>query len=220
METGYEQLSDGELLATLDAVLDALTDDRFRCPTDREQLDTLVASLRVDARLHAWQTSLAATVETSEAAWREHGTSTTTWLAESQNLTQKEARRLIKGGQDLDRFPIIGDAARDGRVLPAQVDAITSVLRHLPVDFPAQTVVQAQELMVGFAATHNSVELRRLTGHLLDVLAPETADQLEAERLERELAEANRPRRTGQPPRMPDHHRRPDHPLSAPSAAV
>ncbi|HNV10556.1 MAG TPA: hypothetical protein PKN27_04400, partial [Propionibacteriaceae bacterium] len=62
METRFEQLSDGQLLATLDAVLDALTDDRFRCPTDREQLDTLVASLRVDARLHAWQTGLAAKV--------------------------------------------------------------------------------------------------------------------------------------------------------------
>ena len=194
METRCEQLTDSQLLATLDAVLDALTDDRFRCPTDREQLDTLVASLRVDARLHAWQTGLAARVETSEAAWREHGTSTTTWLAESQNLTQKEARRLIKGGQDLDRFPIIAAAARDGHVLPTQMDAITTVLRHLPVDFPAQTMAEAQELMVGFAATHNSVELRRLTRHLLDVLAPDTADQLEAERLERELAEANRHR--------------------------
>ena len=194
METRCEQLTDGQLLATLDAVLDALTDDRFRCPTDREHLDTLVASLRVNARLHAWQTSLAARVEASEAAWREHGTSTTTWLAESQNMTQQEARRLIKSGQDLDRFPIVRAAAASGQVLPSQTDAITTVLRALPVDFPTTTVIQAQELLVGFAATHNSVELRRLTGHLLEVLAPETADALEAERLERELAEANRKR--------------------------
>ena len=37
------------------------------------------------------------------------------------------------------------------------------MLDDLPEDFPADTVREAQELLVGFAATHNSVELRRLT---------------------------------------------------------
>lgn len=194
MEERLEQFSDGQLVATLDAVLDALGDDRFRCPTDREQLDLLAASLRVGARLHAWQTGLAARVEASEVAVRELGTSTTTWLAEAENLTANEARRLIKAGQELVRFPVLGDAARSGAVLPSQAEAISSVLHHLPVDFPTSTVIEAQELMVGFAATHNSVELRRLTGHLLDVLSPETAEELEAARLERELAESNRNR--------------------------
>ncbi len=51
MEAGIEQLTDGHLLAGIDAALDALNDDRLRLPTDRELLDLLLAALRVDARL-------------------------------------------------------------------------------------------------------------------------------------------------------------------------
>ncbi|HSN44636.1 MAG TPA: DUF222 domain-containing protein [Propionibacteriaceae bacterium] len=194
MEAAFDGFSDSQLVAVLDRVLDALGDDRLRVPTDREQMVLLRSLVRVDARLRARQQRLAAEVEASEAAWREHGTSTTTWLSEAENLTQKEARRLIKAGEELGRFPIVGGAATRGAVLPGQAEAITSVLRDLPVDFPTQTIVEAQELMVEFAASHDSGELRRLTGHLLEVLSPETAEEMEAARLERELAEANRKR--------------------------
>jgi len=60
------------------------------------------------------------------------------------------------------------------------------VLEDLPADFPAEVVAEGQELMVGFAETHNSTELRRLTSHLVEVLAPETVEEQEAARLERE----------------------------------
>ena len=71
-------------------------------------------------------------------------------------------------------------------MLPAQAEAITPVLDDLPAEFPAEVVVEAQELLVGFAASHNSVELRRLTSHLVEILDPDTAEQREAARLERE----------------------------------
>ena len=185
MESGFEQLSDGQLLAVVDAALDALNDDRLRLPSDTEQLDLLLGSLRVGARLTAWQQRLAAAIEDADVAWRAHKTSTSTWLAEAGNLTLREARRLVRAGQELGRFTTVGAAAGEGRVLPGQAGAITSVLRELPREFPAETIVEAQELMVGFAASHNSVELRRLSTHLLEVLAPETAEELEAARLER-----------------------------------
>jgi hypothetical protein len=49
-------------------------------------------------------------------------------------------------------------------------------------------------MLVGFAGSHNSVELRRLTSHLVEVLDPATAETREAARLDREhrLAERNR----------------------------
>ncbi len=186
MEAGFERYTDGQLLAVIDAALDALNDDRLRLPGDREQLDLLLTSLRVSGRLQAWQQQRAARIETDQVAWREHRTSATTWLAEAARLTPREARRLVRSGQDLDRFAIVSEAATTGQVSPAQAEAITSVLAQLPDDFPADTVAQGEGLMVGFAATHNAVELRRLTGHLLEVLAPDAADALEAERLERE----------------------------------
>ncbi len=191
---GFEQLTDGQLVATIDAVLDALTDDRLRLPSDADQLELLKASLRVDGRLRAWQARLAAGVEGAEAAWREHGTSTVTWLADAANLTRREAARLVKGGQDLERFPVVAAAATRGEVLPAQAEAITAVLGNLPRDFPDEVATQAQELMVGFAGSHNSAELRRLTRHLLELLSPDTVEKSEADRLEREHRVAMRNR--------------------------
>ena len=48
--------------------------------------------------------------------------------------------------------------------------------------------------MIGFAASHNAVELRRLSARLLEVLDPDTAEQREADRLEREHRLAMRSR--------------------------
>ncbi|HSN42515.1 MAG TPA: hypothetical protein VLR88_00500, partial [Propionibacteriaceae bacterium] len=67
METGYEQLSDGQLLAVINAALDALNTRRYPIPTDREQLDVLAASLHVGARFHAWQTGKAARIDEAGA---------------------------------------------------------------------------------------------------------------------------------------------------------
>ena len=79
-------------------------------------------------------------------------------------------------------------------MLPAQAEAITGVLDDLPDDFPPDLVEQGQELMVGFAATHNSTELRRLTSRLVEALAPDTVEEREAARLEREHRVAMRHR--------------------------
>ena len=186
MEREFGHLDDGQLLATMSACLDVLTDDRLRLPTDTEQLTLLQEGIRLAARLQAWQQTLAATVEVSQAAWNERKTSTTSWLAESMNLTTPEAKRLIKAGQRLTRFPIIATAALAGTVLPSQAEAITQVLGQLPREFDDQTVTEAQQMMVGFAESHNSRDLRLLTTHLIDVLSPETADELEAKRLEQQ----------------------------------
>lgn len=186
MEREFGQFDGGQLLATMNACLDALTDDRLRLPSDAEQLKLLQDGMRLGARLQAWQQQLAARIEKSEAAWNEWKTSTRTWLAESINLTPREAARIIKAGQGLARFPIIKTAALAGTVLTTQAEAITGVLAQLPKEFDDQTIVEAQQLMVGFADTHNSAELRHLTSHLVDLLSPETADELGAKRLERQ----------------------------------
>jgi len=206
METGFEQrleeLTGAELLGLLGRVLDALA-ERTALSTDRDLLDLLQQSLRVAARLHAWQAGTAARIEAVEAAWREHGTSTSTWLADVANLTRREAARLVGHGQELDRFGVVGDAARSGAVLPEQAEAITGVLADLPDSLPSPVLEQAQDLMVGFAATYNSAELRRLTHRLVEVLSPDTAEELEAARVEREHRIATRTRHLTF---APDHH--------------
>ncbi len=203
MGTEMVGLSGGELLAVMDAALDALGDGRLALEPDADLLRLLVAGLRVGARLHAWQTQLTARLDAREVTSLEHGTSTTTWLTDTATLTSREAGRLLAQGRQLERFRHVGDAAAAGTVSPTQADAITGVLDKLPADFPTEVVDRAQTLMVGFAATHNSTELRRLSRHLLEVVAPDLCDQVEAERLEREYAQAQRDRHLTF---KPDHH--------------
>ena len=183
METGFDQLTGSQLLAVVDRALDALADPRHLLADDRDQLDLLAASLRVAARLNTWQAMTAARLDNNEVAWRVHATSTATWLADTANLTAREAHRLVHAGRGLHRFPILAEASATGAVLPTQTEAITSVLDDLPDDLPDAVVAQAQNTMVGFAASYNSSELRRLARHLLDVIAPETAEALEAGRV-------------------------------------
>lgn len=186
MEGRFDQLTDGQLLAVIGDALDALNDGRLRVPTDAEQLALVRQAIRLGGRLQAWTQQAAAQAEASEAAWNEHRTSTTTWLVGSLNLTPREARRLVRSGAQLNRFRVVGAATAAGTVLPGQADAITSVLDELPDDFCADTIGRGEQLMVDLACSHNAAELRHLTSHLLEVLAPETADALDARRLERQ----------------------------------
>ena len=194
MAGGFTQQATGAALTGIVADVAALGTGDVRLASGAEQLALLRAGLRVEARLHTWLAELAAHVDAAGVAWQEHGASTPTWLADAANLTRREAARLIAAGQGLARFGVVAAAAESGAVLPAQAEAITGVLDALPEDFGADVVARGQELMVGFAATHNSTELRRLSRYLLETLAPETVDEREAARLEREhrLALRNR----------------------------
>ena len=190
MEQDFGQCSDGELVAVIDAALSALTDDRVRLDEPRQRLGLVADAVRLDARLKAWQSVLAAEVDTAELALQQHGTSTATWLADAVRMTRRTAGRLIADGERLRRFPVVAGAAASGALLPEQAQAITGVLEALPNDFPANQMDEAEQLMVGFADTHNANELRLLSRHLLEVFDPETADAREAARLERELRAA------------------------------
>ncbi len=194
MAQGLDERTGSEQLTGLCVALEVLCGRPTGLLSGAEQLELLRESLRLEARFKAWQAQLAARIETAEIAWQEHGTSTATWLADAANLTRREAGRLIAAGQGLARFPLVADAARSGSVLPGQAEAITQVLDDLPDDFPTDTIREAQHLLVGFAASHNSVELRRLTSHLVEILDPATAETREAARLDREHRLAERTR--------------------------
>lgn len=194
MELELERLGVDELVAVIDAALTALGDDRVRQADGRYRLSLLAESVRLDARLSAWQSALAAEIERTEVAVQEHGTSTVTWLADATRMTRRAAGRMVLDGERLRRFPIVAEAAAGGAVLPEQAQAITGVLEALPTDFDADRLRQAEEMMVGFAETHNATDLRSLSRYLLEVLDPDTAEAREAARLERDLRAAKRNR--------------------------
>ncbi|MDN5572082.1 MAG: HNH endonuclease [Propionibacteriaceae bacterium] len=195
METEeWARLDDAGLVSLIGRAVDVLTEERLRLRSDGEQLDLVLAGLGLVGRLQGWVAGLAAQVDDDSIAWREHGTSASTWLMDAARLTRAEAGRLIGGGHRLARFPVVGSAVGSGAVSPGQAEAITAVLDALPEDVLGPVVDEAQEMMVGFAATHNGTELRRLSGRLLELLAPEICEEREAARLEREYAMAMRAR--------------------------
>ncbi len=199
----YSDLTDSQLVAVIDAALDALTTRGPDLSNDRAQLAVFAAAIRTQGRLQTFIHTRAAQLDTDEVAQRAHGTSLTTWAITTLTHTHREAATLVKAGEQLGRFPTITNAAQAGAVSPAQADAITQVLTDLPDDLPASTLAQGEQLMLDFAATFNSTELRRLAHHLLECLAPEVADQKEADRLERDHRHAQRTRHLTF---TPDHH--------------
>lgn len=130
MENSFGHHSDQDLVAVLDGVLDALTDERLRLESPQQRLGLAVAAVRVASRVSVWVQGLMAGVEADEVAVRVHGTSTTTWLAEAARLTPREARRLIRAGEGLARFGLVGEAARTGEVSATQAEAISAPRRH------------------------------------------------------------------------------------------
>lgn len=199
----YSDLTDSQLVAVIDAALDALTTRGPDLSNDRDRLAVFAAAIRTQGRLQTFIHTRAAQLDTGEVAQRAHGTSLTTWAITTLTHTHREAATLVKAGEQLGRFPTITNAAQAGAVSPAQADAITQVLTDLPDDLPASTLAQGEQLMLDFAATFNSTELRRLAHHLLECLAPEVADQKEADRLERDHRHAQRTRHLTF---TPDHH--------------
>ena len=187
-------LTDGQLLAVIGTALDVLTAARPELNADRDELAVMAAGVRVAARVQAWLQSRAARLDAREVALRAHGTTAATWLMTELNYTHREAAKLVRSGELLERFSGIAKAAAAGEVLPPQAEAITAVLADLPDDLPATAVTEGAALMVEFAKTHNSAELRRLSSHLLECVAPEVVEAEEADRLEREHRQATRNR--------------------------
>ena len=174
------------LLDTVDPTMGLLT--------DRRQLGLAADLLRIQSRLTGVVHAVLGAVDRAEAARVAYGVPLTSWLAGEQRYTRAQASAMVHHAADLERFNQVGEALRDGRVNQHQARAVTEVLRRLPDDLPAETVEQAQATMVGFCDQFDSQHLKGLAQHLLEVVAPEIAEEAEAARMERERKAALRNR--------------------------
>ncbi|MEZ5089034.1 MAG: DUF222 domain-containing protein [Micropruina sp.] len=166
-------------------LLDTIDTD-VRLLTDRAQLDLVADLLRVQSRLAGVLHTVLGVVDRAEAARTAQGVPLTSWLAGELRFTRSQAAALVHHAHDLERFGQVGDALRDGRANQFQARAVTDVLRKLPDDLPARAENEAEATMVGFCAEFDSQHLKGLAQHLLEVVAPEIAEEAEAARMERE----------------------------------
>ncbi len=175
-------------------LLDGVSYHEIALLTDRKQLDLVADLLTVQSRLVGVLHTVLGAVDRSEAAMTAHGIPTVSWLASELRYTRGQASAMVHHAHDLHRFTHIGDALRDGVANDRQAQAITQVLKKLPTDLGMEAETKAQTTMVGYCDQFDSHELAGLSRHLLEVVAPEVAEEVEEKRQQRELRDAQQGR--------------------------
>ena len=118
------------------------------------------------------------------------------WLAHETRTRFTDARADLALATALDHErPVLAAGMREGDVTLAQAHVIQRALTALPGSVDAATVALAEAHLVAYAGEFGPKELGRLGRRILDVVAPEIAEQAEADRLadlEKNAAERTR----------------------------
>ena len=113
------------------------------------------------------------------------------WLAHHGRRDRAEARHDVRLARALEgRRQVVARALREGEVNRCQAEVIVAALEALPDDVDPEILAQAEERLVAEAARFGPRQLRILGRRILDVLAPEVAEEHERRALEREEARA------------------------------
>lgn len=116
-----------------------------------------------------------------------------TWWSHHTRCDPGAARADAGLAEALDRrWPQVAAGLAAGGVSVEQARVIVSALEDLPTSVAQETLTQAESTLVGYAASFRPAQLRRLGRRILDVVAPEVAEQAEARRLAELEAGADR----------------------------
>lgn len=112
-------------------------------------------------------------------------------VAERLHATHRVSRQASRADVLLakglaDRFTVVAQAWRDGTVSSQQARGIVAGLKHLPVALSPSQMDQCQADVVGFADRFDPDELRRIAERMVEVIDPDHAEALGADRAERD----------------------------------
>lgn len=168
----------GSVRSTLKSVGDAnptfmTTDDKATALTELVRAEGQLAELRL--RILADAGDLAVSTATKDAAG---------WLAKVTRTRFADARADLALAHALDgEHQVLATAMREGDATLAQAHVIHRVVSAFPAGIDADTVMRAEAHLVAQAAHFGPKELGRLGRHILEVVAPEIAEEAEARRL-------------------------------------
>ncbi len=110
---------------------------------------------------------------------------TAAWWANQTRQTKRDAKRrlALANALDHDHEPV-QDAMAAGRVSEDQAVVIVKGVDALPVEHRRE----AENHLIGLAAEHDPVALRRIAHHILEVVAPEIAEEHQLKALQRQEA--------------------------------
>lgn len=135
---------------------------------------------------------------------REPGLSVAERLHATNRVSRASSRADARLARDLaDRFPTFAEAWRDGMVSAQQARGIVAGLKQLPLALSPAQLEACQADVVGFADRLDPDELRKVAERMAEVVDPDHAESLEADRLERDARIAFRRRSLMF---VPDHH--------------
>lgn len=183
-------------LAALDAALEVAGGAPAWSMTETQAGEALLLLSRVESRLAAIGSSVAAHAHRVEVGRAEGATSTAAWWAHRTRMTHAEAHRRVARALVLDeRHPEVTDALASGDVRADQAQAVVDAVEVLPPDVGAAVREQARAHLLAESAHLDARALRVLGRRVLDVVAPEVGEaelarQLDAE--ERVAAQASR----------------------------
>jgi hypothetical protein len=166
----------------IDVALKSVADvnPTFMSPDDKGT--ALCELARIDARLAELRMRIL--TDAGDLAEQSAAHDPAEWLAVNTRIRLEDARADLALGTALDRrWTLLARALRDGDASLAQAQTIARALEALPRDVPADILARAEEVLVSHAADFGPRQLTRLGRRILDVVAPEIADEAEARRL-------------------------------------
>jgi hypothetical protein len=171
-----------ELAGARDLPVWSMTADQTKAAlADVEAHEAQTAALKSRLLRHAESIDLPA----------EHGArSAANWLAQRHKLTRRESHRQRFLADALARHPAVEQAMDEGRVNLEQAHAILRGLQALPENLDAELKARADTHLVGLAKDFDAKALKNLARTILEVVAPDLADEHLAKQLEKEEADA------------------------------
>ena len=163
-------------------------------PSDRELLGWVVSATQFTDRLEALMLALIGEAVRRDAAMTAVGCSLKSWLTEQLRVTNRAAGGLIHRAGAIGARPVLQAATLAGEVNMEQAAAIGVALGRLPEDLSTAQVDAGEATLIGYAGQFDATGLARLGNRLVEVIAPEVAEQADAKRLERERRLADRDR--------------------------
>ncbi len=192
----------GGAAARIEAALDSLDaplDDAWLAPKGSmtpEQVAPLIAKARAKkARIEALELALVRQAEACDIGRLTGSPNATVYLRTAQRLGIREASQTVGLARDLDKDArLTGEALAAGVVSVKQAEKIAESIKTLPEYVGADERHEAEELLIEAATWAGPEELSRLGTSLLERIAPEEAERLLGEELEKKERKAEQKR--------------------------
>lgn len=187
----------GRLLAALDdATAEGMAGLPLACLNAREAGETVLELGQVIARLQGLRLAVLAQADARDVRTEVDGPAaadTAGWLSHAGLLPGRSARHEVRLSADLTGlYAATGSALLSGEIDTAQAEVVVTAVRRLPDWVATEDRARAEKHLLGEARRLDAAQLRRAGLHLLAVIDPDAAEEVEARRLRAEEDDADR----------------------------